>query len=459
MSYASGNTKQKQEAPFKVVELSRSRANRGYTGQRLVLHEYKYLWKKCIDINTIKDAWMKLRVGKTQRSDVIEIDEDLDYYASVMQTMIFYTRPVKDGGDESRMFTPDKHAPRIITEYGKERETYRPIIWEQWYHHIIVLVLEPIIMKMMHPASCGSLPKRGGVYGKRKIERALKKKSVRYFIKGDIRHFFKHCKIDKLIEIMRTVIKDEWFLFLVQRIYLHYDWLVLGFYPSQWFSNFMLVYFDWYIDRHNPDIYIRYVDDFIIAGQNKKRLQRLLGNIRHYLGSKLRLRLKDNYQVAKFYYKGKGRFIDIMGFVFKRHHTVFRKKNLYKTTKLARRLGKLSVISVGQARSILSRLGWFKHTKADFARIKYIQPNISVKKLKEIVSKHDRRLNHDKLENGCTLPLPGEIRAVKRYSVDTKGEYSPKRGRTWRDLLRVSIEDYLRRAVCRNHKYTAAARG
>ena len=102
--------------------------------------------------------------------------------------------------------------------------------------------------------------------------------------------------------------------------------LPIGFYTSQWFSNFYLMDFDHFVkEKLKARHYIRYMDDIVILSSNKKKLHKMKEEIINYLDQELNLKLKNNYQVFRFdYVKNKkhyGRDIDFMGFRFFRNKT------------------------------------------------------------------------------------------------------------------------------------------
>ena len=67
----------------------------------------------------------------------------------------------------------------------------------------------------------------------------------------------------------------------------------------QWFSNWYLQELDHFIKEELHAIYyVRYMDDMVIFGSNKKVLHRMRLRIDSYLRSNLGLRLKDNWQVC-----------------------------------------------------------------------------------------------------------------------------------------------------------------
>jgi hypothetical protein len=366
-------------------------------------HQYKYLWRACTERKTIINAWKKLRKGKTRRKDVIKIEENFSYYVDLMHETLVNTYPE---GDENKSFKPTLLKPKVIFEVGKQRIIHCPPIWDQWVHHIIIQVLAPIIQKYSYKFSCGSMPKRGGIYGKREIERAIKKNGFKYYAKLDIRHFFNNIRLDVVLKELKIFIEDDRFIYLIELCFIQFKkkGLPLGFYISQWLANFLLCRMDWMIKRTKPITYVRYVDDLVMGANNKKYLHNLIIRIMKSLG-KFRLRLKKNYQVIRFDYNNGnqriGRPIDFMGFKFTRNNTILRKRVLYKTTKSVLKLSKLTYISVRQAQGFLSRIGWFKRTDTKYIWNKKIKRRVNIKSLKMIVSKWQRRYNNaNRLDRG-----------------------------------------------------------
>lgn len=385
---------------------------------------YKYLWQKCLEPEIIAEAWCNARKGKARRQEVFYIESHFDDCVLHMREMIFNTRP---GGDLSKSFHPVKHKPKHRYESGKIRETYCPTMWEQWLHHILILVLKPIFMKYSYPFSCGSVPNKGGYYAKREIERAIRKrKGFKYYMKIDIRHFFAHVGIEFVIKELKRIIDDEWLFFLIRRMFKYFHkGLPLGFYPSQWFCNYILCPLDWMIRKKRPKCYIRYVDDMIIAGNNKNVLRKMLYKIQHYIGHRLHLKLKRNYQIIRFdyvYISGKriGRPIDFVGYEFYRDKTIIRRSSFYRTKRFIKRLHHQRIISCKQAQSAISRIGIYKHTDTRYAWYSYIQPCISVRSLKRIISKYQRRCNDEnRLDRGVLFLRTQNVCKTQRFCLSS----------------------------------------
>lgn len=379
------------------------------------MKEYKYLYQKMLQDEIIRKAYKKLRKGKTKRKEIKKIDADLDNEVAAMREMILNTKPCPVEHPE-KAYRPRKRTPKFIEEKGKKRRIYMPEIHEQWLHHIIVLVLEPIITATAYPYSCGSFPGRGAHYAKKRIERWIKKgKGIRYFAKLDIRHFYNSITMDVLMRELGIRIKDDWFLYIVRLSLEGFrKGIPLGFYLSQWLANYILEPLDRLIvETLGFKIFVRYMDDLAIYGDNKKKLHAAIVEIKKLLGRRLRLKLKRNHTVSKFDYVKKdgrtvGRPLDYMGFVFFRNRTVIRKRILIASTRLAKRMEKEKRERKGyfhkHIAAMISYIGWYDCTDTYGCYEKHIKPFVNIGRLKKIISKLQRRQNNETVERGA---LPG----------------------------------------------------
>ena len=375
--------------------------------------QYKYLYQKMLQEDIVRKAYKKLRKGKTKRKEIQIIDANLDIEVAAMQEMIRNTRPGEVEHPELA-YIPKKRTPKFIREHGKTRKIYMPEIHEQWLHHIIVLVLEPIITATAYPFSCGSFPKRGAHYGKKQIMRWIKSgDGIRNFAKIDIRHFYDSIRIDILIRELGIRIKDDWFLYIV-RICLQgfTKGIPLGFYISQWLANYLLEPLDKFItEKLGIKKLTRYMDDMVFFENSKKKLHMAVQEVRKFIGRRFRLKLKGNYQVCKFDYEkaGKkiGRPLDFMGFVFFRNRVIIRKSIMISATRLASKMDRAKQALRGyyqkHIQAMLSYIGWFDCTNTYNCYEKRVKPFINVGKLKSIISKLKRRQNHETMDRGTLL--------------------------------------------------------
>ena len=369
------------------------------------MKQYKYLYSKMLNEKIIRKAYKNLRKGKTKRVEIQKIDANLDSEVLSMRKMIENTKPPEVGVQYPELaYKPKRRTPKYIKERNKVRKIYMPEIHEQWLHHIIVLVLEPIIMATSYPYSCGSFPRRGGHYGKRKIERWIKSGvGIRNFLKIDIRHFYDSIRLEILMRELAIRIKDDWFLYIIRLCFKGFKrGIPLGFYMSQWLANYLLEPLDnLIVKQFGMKKYVRYMDDMVIFDTNKKTLKKVLIEIKKFLGQRFRLKIKKTWQICKFHYEKRkkviGRPLDFMGFLFYRNRTIIRKKTMLSATRLAKKIHNAKNQNRGiykkHISGMLSYIGWFTCTDTYDCYLKYIKPLISVRKLKHIISKITRKEN------------------------------------------------------------------
>lgn len=379
------------------------------------MKQYKYLYHKMLDENVIRQAYKKLRKGKTKRKEIIAIDANLDEEVAAMRRMIENTKPPDVEVEHPELsYRPCKRTPKYIYEHGKQRRIYMPEIHEQWLHHIIVLILEPIITATSYPYSCGSFPKRGAHYGKKRLLKWIRDgTNIKYFGKIDIRHFYDNIRIDILMRELAIRICDTWFLYVIRLCMAGFSkGIPLGFYVSQWLANYLLEPLDEFIRKLGFEKYMRYMDDMAFFGTAKKKIHAAIIQIRMFIGRRYRLKLKHNYQVCRFYYESKkrravGRPLDFMGFLFYRNKTIMRKSIMLEAVRTAKKLNTAKSAGRGfyvrHIKSMLSHMGWFSCTDTYDCYNIHIKPLVNITKLKKIISKLDRRNNNETVERGTLL--------------------------------------------------------
>lgn len=313
-------------------------------------------------------------------------------------------------------FKNDKHTPIAIHDgiTQKERIIVVPTMRELIVQHALINVLKPIFMKGMYQHSYASLPKRGAHAGKKVIEKWIRNdgKNCKYCLKMDIRHFFDSVPHDILKERIVKIIHDEKILkILLDIVDVTETGLPLGFYTSQWLSNWYLTPLDHYIKQKlKARHYMRYMDDMVIFDSNKRKLHRIRKGIDEYLRKELGLELKDDWQVFRFSYikngKEYGRDLDYMGFRFHRNRTTLRRSIMLKASRKAKRISKKEKPSIYEARQMLSYLGWVNTTDTYGFYLKHIKPHVEFQKLKRRLSIAARRKKKNGMETGRIKKFP-----------------------------------------------------
>ena len=289
-------------------------------------------------------------------------------------------------------FQNRKHKPVIIYDgiQRKKRTIIVPSFSEQIIHHMVVNILKPIIMKSLYEHSYGSIPKRGCTLGKKTIRKWLKdKKNTKYCLKMDIRKYFESIPHSVIKMRLANQIHDEKFLkILYEIIDVNEQGLPLGFYTSQWLANWYLSELDHYIKEDlQAKYYIRYMDDMIVFGSNKRKLHKMRIKIEQAL-KLLGLTMKDNWQIFPMESRG----LDFMGFRFFRSRTTLRKSILQKARRKAKRIHNKDKPTIYDLRQMLSYLGWIKQTDTYRFYLKYIKSNVNFQYMKRRISNYDKRM-------------------------------------------------------------------
>ena len=390
---------------------------------------YKHQFEKVIDFGNLVRAINRSSLKKRDREDVNDV---------FLKPEKHIKKIVKQLTEQT--WKPRKHEAKIINDgiTQKKRLIICPdYCYEQVIHHAVVQVLQPIFFKGMYEYSCGSIPDRGATLGKKYIEKYIhknnisnppknckwNKSNIKYVLKIDIHHFFQSINIDILKQKFADKIKDERMLWLINVIlqsnivsFQGEDvdiGLPIGYYTSQWFANWYLQDLDHFIkEKLHIRCYVRYMDDMIMFGRNKKELRKCLEAIREFLKT-LDLELKDNYQIFRFDYidkdgKRKGRPLDFIGFKFYRDKTILRKPILYKCTRKAAKLEKKDKLTWYDACQVLSCMGYFKHSDTWLIREKYVAKKINIKACKQVISKHSKALDLQKKQKDVKIEEKGE---------------------------------------------------
>lgn len=342
---------------------------------------YKHLMEQIASEENIRAAILNASKRKRNRKDVVEVIDNIDYHTKAVQKILL-----------NGTYKPHVDAPVVVNEgtHHKVRRIRKPHFkYDQIIHHCIIQVLQPLLTAPMYEYSCGSIPTRGAHYGKKRIEKWLRSdiKNTKYVFKMDIKHFYESVDQDILKAMLARKIKDRQALELINKVIDSCEkGLPLGNYTSQWFANFMLTPLDHYIkEQLHAKYYMRYMDDIVIFGGNKKELHKMHRAIEDYLNTNLNLRIKENWQVFRFEYKGKGRPLDFMGWQFYRDKTILRKSIFIRIMRKARKVGKHTTIKGAQG--MISYMGYIKHTDTYLTYARYIRPYVNIGKLKKFTAK------------------------------------------------------------------------
>ena len=334
------------------------------------------IYEKIIDKQNILNAIYKSSKGKRKRSAVRRVLANPVFFADKIQKMLV-----------NQSYRHCKPVESVVIEGANRKErkiTTIKYFPDQIIHWCLMLQLQPIIIKSAYSFSCGSMPGRGVHYAKKYIEKWVRadKKHTKYIAKMDIKQFYPSVDRQTVKDVLRTKIRDKRALWLTDLIIDSHDkGLPIGYLTSQWFSNLLLQKIDYSIkQKMGAKYYVRYMDDMVVFGNNKKKLHRLVDSVKSELKS-LSLCLKSNYQVFRL----DCRDLDFLGFRFFRNKTILRKSLMLRITAKSRKIKSSKVVFAKDAAAMMSYMGWLKHSHSHNLYRTRIANNSNVKQMKFII--------------------------------------------------------------------------
>lgn len=295
------------------------------------------------------------------------------------------------------------HRVKVINDgiQMKQREIVCPdFINEQVVHHAIMNVCSPIFTKRFYRYSCASVPGRGTEYALKYIRKALKdRRGSKYHAVIDIKQFFNSIRPSKVFHAIRRIIRDKRVLLLFARI-LRANKVIkadgttakrgapIGLFTSPWFANILLTALDNKIKASGVKYYIRYNDDMLLFHANKRKLKRVLDMAEAYIKS-LGLVLKRPYQIHQLS-KVK---ISYIGATISSDNIVLKDKIFLRARRAVGRIARKNKATIYDAYKIISYSGRFRHFDAYIAFRKYISDKVSIRIMRKIISKGDKKKN------------------------------------------------------------------
>lgn len=329
----------------------------------------KNLYQNLLSKEKIKEILSKSLKGKPYASNIKnKIDEYVNVTYEHLVNETYELKPVK------RVIVHDRKKDREITK--------SPYFPNKVFDYLIVSQVEGMITKSMYHWCVGNVKGRGKDVGLAYLEKHLKK--YKYAIKLDIKKFYDNIDKRILFKLLSKRILDKKFLnFYNAVIGCDGKGLDLGLNSSQWLSNFYLQDLDYYIKQTlKAKVYVRYVDDMIILGNNKRRLHYFIRAIQEYLYKNLGLQLKENYQLLNL---TKNDEIEFLGYKLIPQRTTLIKPLFYRFVRLYKRMVDKSK---RRAKTLVSLWGWFKRSTYSYMYYKkYLEPIMSFKEIRMLLQK------------------------------------------------------------------------
>lgn len=369
------------------------------------MHSYSHLWEEFISDQNIRSAIISASAGKRKRPAVAKyydhIDEHIEeirYYAEHFYNLPHHEIDINDGFRK------------------KKRHIIIPQFKEQIIHHMLIQTMYPVIRPCMYEHSYAGIPGRGMFKGKKHknvvgaknvIEKWIQKDrhNTKYCLKMDIHHFYDSIDISVLKAMLAKRIHDDRFLSVLFTVLdVKTSGLPIGFYTSGWLANWLLNDLDHMIkERLGAVYYVRYADDMVIFGPNKRKLHQMRKVIAEYLRMTLHLEMKRNWQIfrlANIDSEGNDiyRALDFLGFRFYRSRTVLRKSLLHEIRHKAEDIHD-NGISYENAKSFSSYRGWINASDTNEYYQQRIAPLSSFDEAEWYISEIAKRRYENDLRN------------------------------------------------------------
>ena len=386
----------------------------------------KNIWKKAVDIDNCIEAIIEgTRFKRGQRAvqwllyspEQVEKDKTLWHRIDKEKASVYAESLCKQLSDHTWQHKPPRYKRQFCrnraSSRGKWRDLYIPELDDHIIAHMAMQASMPAFMKGMHPYSCGSIPGRGIKCVNSTIKRwFMHDKACRYFVKLDIKKFFDNIDRNILVAVLESKIADEDILWIFRQIIDSAPGpCPVGYYTSPWLANLYLEKLDWFVEQQLYKIrrgkrikyvrhYLRYVDDILLVGTSKRDLEKAISAIKSWLMENRKLEIKDSWeikQIGRHETAGKDwtmrpntYWCDMGGYKFSKDSTILRDGIFLETRRLARRISKQKQITVHQAISINSRLGWASHCDSHGFIRHEIEPYINIQTTRRIIQNVDQ---------------------------------------------------------------------
>ena len=368
------------------------------------------------------------KTGKITKREIVEDQLNKDF-----------KRTLEAESEVSKMLTqriinrdlqlkPIRQFQRIDGLTQKLRDICQESPEQQVFEYIGVYALKPLFRAKILPIQYGSIPNKGGVAGKRKIERLLRKKfhGKVVALKGDVTKAYPSVTVPIVMEMLRRDIgKNKVLLWFLGALMSNYpgNHLCIGGYLPAWLFNYVMSYVLRYIyeqaqirrGKRNRLVYaiVCYADDFTIYGDVSK-LKKAMKKATIWAHDKFGLKIKyiwQFYQVASFdeerenleeRRKGSKKRtpgVDMMGYVVRRRYTIIRGRVFRRIRRQVLRAWEdfkaKGFIPWWRACRIAAYKGWIKHSNSLKFRMEYCFDKL-FKMCSYSASKHGKEVENEK---------------------------------------------------------------
>lgn len=322
-------------------------------------------------------AYHQASKGKSNRYSVLRMGNQKNQEKLLQQLL--------DGSyyphDQKTMIRYDKNAK-------KERVISCPAFRDQIVHWMLVEYMRKHFMQHFIKHSVANITGRGISYGTKLLKHWSQQRGTKWVLQLDIKKYYHNINVNCLVDMYASKIRDKKLLALIKTILYHDSneekiGITLGSYFNQWCALFYLSNFDHFVKEVvQCKYYLRYVDNMVLLFSSKRKALKALTMIEMEL-NKLGLQIKKTGPGKVKIFKWKENFIDMLGYrTYRNGKQTLRRHTYVSTRRLCDKIEKGN-FTAKQARSLLSRKGFFEYSDC-LITLTRINNLISTNKLKEV---------------------------------------------------------------------------
>jgi len=334
------------------------------------MKRYGNLYSQIYDMENLRLAHKNAQKGKGWYKEVKMVNANPDYYLKILQESLM-----------NKTYNTSEYETFVKNDSGKERLIYKlPYFPDRICQWAILQVIEPMLLKNFIPDTFSAILGKGIHAALHRVEDAIQNDVVgtQYCLKIDAKKFYPSINHDILKQKYRRLFKDKDLLWLLDEIIDSTPGdtgIPIGNYISQYSGNFYFSQFDhWIKENKHIKHYFRYMDDIVIFGKSKEELHQLRKDIDVYFRTKMKLKIKENWQIFPTFVRG----VDFVGYRTFLNYKLLRKstcKNFKRRmNKIKNKVKKGHQINNSDWCSINSYKGWLIHCDSYRLNQKYIRP-------------------------------------------------------------------------------------
>ncbi len=292
---------------------------------------YNHLFEKVCSFENLYLAYLKARKCKRYKAEILRFGYNLEENLLRLKEELL-NRTYQHGG--YREFVVNDSKKRLI-----RAAPFR----DRVIHHALCNIIEPVFDKGFVYDSYACRKGKGTHRAVKRLGKFIrvllaKSKEEIYCLKCDISKYFETIDHKILFTLLKKKIADPKVLWLLKEILESSESLSpvgipIGNLTSQLFANIYLNELDQFV-KHSLRIryYLRYMDDFIVLGFDKKNLHQVKKEIQEFVENKLKLKMHP--KKANIFLVGEG--IDFLGYRIFENHCLLRKSTVKRFIKRVR---------------------------------------------------------------------------------------------------------------------------